>query len=150
MKVYDAHIHFFYDCPADELKRHFEAYEHMGVAGMDVLVISEFPSEIETVFHMIPGSYHPHVNPTSLKNQKDPFPVFNLTEHLRIIPFLDARFIDDHMGCEAPRPILSRSCRDAVRPGQIERSSKAKRLDLKNSTQDCIFPLSPRTVLSRW
>ena len=97
MKVYDAHIHFFYDCPADELKRHFEAYEHMGVAGMDVLVISEFPSEIETVFKMIPGAYHPHVNPTSLENQKDPFPVFNLTEHLRIIPFLDARFIDDHI-----------------------------------------------------
>lgn len=97
MKFYDAHIHFFYDCPSDELKRMLKALEDMGLAGMDVLVIAEFPPEIETVLKMIPGAYHSHVTPSSLENQKDPFPVLNLTGQLRMIPFLDARFIGDQI-----------------------------------------------------
>jgi hypothetical protein len=96
-KFYDAHIHFFCDCPANELKHIFEALENIGLAGMDALVIAEFPPGIETVLKMIPGVYHPHVSPGTLENQKDPFPILNLTDHLRIIPFLDARFIGDHI-----------------------------------------------------
>jgi hypothetical protein len=97
MKFYDAHIHFFYNCPADELKRLLKALENIGLAGMDVLVIAEFPPEIETVLKMIPGAYHPHVTPSSLENQKDPFPILNLAGPLRIMPFLDARFMEDHI-----------------------------------------------------
>jgi hypothetical protein len=96
-RFYDAHIHFFYDCPTNELKHIFEALENIGLAGMDVLVIAEFPPEVETVLKMIPGAYHPHVTPESLQNQRDPFPILNLTDHLRMIPFLDARFIEDHI-----------------------------------------------------
>jgi hypothetical protein len=97
MKFYDAHIHFFYNCPTDELKRLLRALENIGLAGMDVLVIAEFPPETETVLKMIPGAYHPHVTPSALENQKDPFPVLNLMGPLRITPFLDARFVDDHI-----------------------------------------------------
>jgi predicted TIM-barrel fold metal-dependent hydrolase len=93
MKFYDAHIHFFYNCSADELEQIFEALENIGLAGMDVLVISEFPPEMETVLKMIPGAYHPYVAPQVLENQKDPFPALALAGPLRIIPFLDARFI---------------------------------------------------------
>jgi len=78
-KFYDAHIHFFYDCPANELKHIFEALENIGLAGMDALVIAEFPPGIETVLKMIPGVYHPYVTPGTLENQKDPFPILNLT-----------------------------------------------------------------------
>jgi hypothetical protein len=95
MKFYDAHIHFFYNCPAGDLKRIFEDLESMGLAGMDVLVISEFPSEIETVLKMIPGVYHPHVTANSLENQKNPFPTLKLADHFNMNPFLDARFIED-------------------------------------------------------
>ena len=95
MKFYDAHIHFFYDCPSDEFKHILNALENIGLAGMDVLVIAEFPSEMETVLKMIPGVYHPHVTPTALKNQRDPFPSLNLTDQLRIIPFLDTRFMGE-------------------------------------------------------
>ena len=97
MTFYDAHIHFFYNCPTNELKHIFEALENIGLAGMDVLVIAEFPPEIETVLKMIPGAYHPYVTPESLENQKNPFPILNLTDHLRMIPFLDARFIEHHI-----------------------------------------------------
>jgi hypothetical protein len=97
MKYYDAHIHFFYNCPTDELKRIFKALENIGLAGMDVLVISEFPPEIETVLKMIPGAYHRYASLQVFENQKDPFPAFHLTNQLKIIPFLDARFIEDQI-----------------------------------------------------
>jgi len=97
MKFYDAHIHFFYNCPTDELKRILERLESIGLAGMDVLVISEFPPEVETVLKMIPGAYHPYVTPQVFENQKDPFPVLHLTDHLKMVPFLDARFIEDNI-----------------------------------------------------
>jgi hypothetical protein len=97
MKYYDAHIHFFYDCPANELKHIFETLENMGLAGLDALVIAEFPPEMETVLKMIPGAYHLHITPGTLENQKNPFPTLDLTDHLRILPFLDARFIEDHI-----------------------------------------------------
>jgi hypothetical protein len=62
MKFYDAHVHFVYSCPTDELKRILKALENMGLAGMNVLVIAESPPEIETVLKMIPGAYHPYIN----------------------------------------------------------------------------------------
>jgi len=43
IKLYDAHIHFFYNCPPDELKAVFKALETIGLGGMDVLVMSELP-----------------------------------------------------------------------------------------------------------
>lgn len=95
MKFYDAHVHFFYNCPADDLKRILKALENIGLAGMDVLVMSEFPHEIGTVLKMIPGAYHPHVTPNALENQKNPFPILKLADHFTMMPFLDARFIDD-------------------------------------------------------
>jgi hypothetical protein len=97
MKYYDAHIHFFYNCSTDELKRIFKALENIGLAGMDVLVISEFPPEIETVLKMIPGAYHRYASLQVFENQKDPFPALHLTDQLTIIPFLDARFIEDQI-----------------------------------------------------
>jgi hypothetical protein len=95
MRFYDAHIHLFYNCPADDLKRVFRDLEKIGLAGMDVLVISEFPSEMETVLKMIPGVYHPHVTPNALENQKNPFSTLKLADHFNVMPFLDARFIGD-------------------------------------------------------
>lgn len=95
MKCYDAHIHFFYDCPMDELKCIFQALENMGLAGMDVLVISEFPPETEKVLKMIPGAYHQYVNHQVFENQRDPFSVLHLSDRLKMIPFLDARFMEE-------------------------------------------------------
>ncbi len=57
---------FFYDCPIDELKRIYQALEDIGLAGMDVLVISECPPETETVLKMIPGAYHQCATPQGL------------------------------------------------------------------------------------
>jgi hypothetical protein len=95
MKCYDAHVHFFYDCPIDELKRIYQTLEDIGLAGMDVLVISECPPETETVLKMIPGAYHQNATPQAFENQKDPFPALQLNDHLKVTPFLDARFIEE-------------------------------------------------------
>jgi len=97
MDYYDAHIHFFYDCSLNELQRRIDLLEKAGLAGMNVLVISEFPAEVGTYLKMIPGAYHPFVNREALENQKDPFEVMNLPHHLRIVPFLDARFMENHI-----------------------------------------------------
>jgi predicted TIM-barrel fold metal-dependent hydrolase len=64
---------------------------------MNILVISEFPAEIDTYLKMIPGAYHPFVTREALVNQKDPFEVMNLPRHLKIVPFLDARFMENHI-----------------------------------------------------
>lgn len=93
MEYYDAHVHFFYDCSLDELRNKIGSLEKAGLAGINVLVISEFPDERETYLKMIPGAYHFHATGEALKNQRDPFSAFNLSPRLKIVPFLDARFM---------------------------------------------------------
>lgn len=95
MGFYDAHIHFFYDCSMSELQRRIGQLEWAGFAGINVLVIREFPSEMDKCLKMIPGAYHPYVTREALENQKDPFKVIDLPPPLRIVPFLDARFMED-------------------------------------------------------
>ncbi|MBM4279123.1 MAG: hypothetical protein FJ130_14780 [Deltaproteobacteria bacterium] len=97
MEYYDAHIHFFYDCSLDELRQKISLLEKAGLAGINILVISEFPAEVDTYLKMIPGTYHSHVTQDALKNQKDPFAVFNLSPQLKMVPFLDARFMENHI-----------------------------------------------------
>lgn len=93
MEYYDAHVHFFYDCSLDELRKKIGLLEQGGLAGINILVISEFPDDREIYLKMIPGAYHGHATPEALKNQKDPFAVFNLASNFKMIPFLDARFM---------------------------------------------------------
>ena len=97
MEYYDAHIHFFYNCSLHELQQKIGLLEKAGLSGMNILVISEFPAEIDAYLKMIPGAYHPFVTREALVNQKDPFEVMNLPRHLKIVPFLDARFMENHI-----------------------------------------------------
>lgn len=93
MKFFDAHIHFLHQCPIEELRYNLGLLKKIGFAGLDVLVLAEFPSEINTVLKMIPGGYHPYVTFKALENQRDIFTLLNSSSPLRIMPFLDARFI---------------------------------------------------------
>ena len=97
MKFYDAHVHFVYQCSLSKLKHVFSLFEKIGLAGMNILVLAEFPTELNTVLKMIPGAYHPYITRVGLENQKDPFTVINLPSHLKIVPFLDARFIENNI-----------------------------------------------------
>ncbi len=96
-KFYDAHIHFFYQCSRDELLRICGLLEKIGMAGVSILVIAEFPPERDTVLKMIPIEFHHQYTPTVLENQKDPFPVLHWNGSLKIMPFLDARFIENNI-----------------------------------------------------
>lgn len=97
MNYYDVHIHFFYQCSSNELKHIFDRFEKMGIVGINVLVVAEFPTQINTVLEMIPGTYHESITRESLENQKDPFDAINLPHHLKLVPFLDARFIETNI-----------------------------------------------------
>ena len=97
MEYYDAHIHFFYNCSLHELQQKIGLLEKTGLSGMNILVIREFPAEIDTYLKMIPGAYHPFVTREALENQRDPFAVMNLPRHLKIVPFLDTRFMENHI-----------------------------------------------------
>ncbi len=97
MKYYDVHVHFFYQCSSNQLKRTFDRFEKMGIAGINVLVVAEFPAEINSVLEMIPGAYHESITRGSLENQKDPFDAINLPHRLKLVPFLDARFIENNL-----------------------------------------------------
>lgn len=97
MEYYDAHVHFFYDCSLDELQQKLCLLNRKGLAGINILVICEFPAERETCLRMIPGAYHSHVTREALENQKDPFEVIHATHPLKFAPFLDARFMEDQV-----------------------------------------------------
>lgn len=97
MEYYDAHVHFFYDCSLDELRQKIGLLEKAGLAGLNVLVIAEYPAERKSYLKMIPGAYHSRVTPEALENQKDPFAALNLSPRLKMIPFLDARFMANHI-----------------------------------------------------
>ena len=95
IQFFDAHIHFLHQCPLDELIHKLGLMEKAGFGGLDVLVLSEFPSEIDTVLKMIPGEYHHLVTPRALENQKHLFTLLNSTCPVKLTPFWDARFIGD-------------------------------------------------------
>ena len=69
--------------------------EKIGFGGMDVLVMAEFPLDIDTVHKMVPGEYHQYITLEALENQKNPFPLLNSSCPLTIVPFVDARFIGE-------------------------------------------------------
>lgn len=97
MEYYDVHVHFFYDCSLEELRQRLALLNQKGLGGINVLVIHEFPAERETCLKMIPGAYHSHVTPKALEHQKDPLEVVNLMHPLKIVPFLDARFMENRI-----------------------------------------------------
>ena len=95
MKFYDAHIHFYLKSPAEELKPVFSRLIKNGLVGFNALVFTEFPTEIQTTLKMVPGLYHDSVSLPALEMSRDPFPYFELAKPLEVIPFVDARFIDN-------------------------------------------------------
>jgi len=97
MKFFDAHVHFIHQSSMDEIKNKLGLMEENGCGGMDVLVIAEFPPDRDTVLKMIPGEYHRYITLETLENQRDPFPLLNSSCPLTIIPFVDARFIEEDM-----------------------------------------------------
>lgn len=94
MQFYDAHIHFYFKFPAEELKGVFNRLIKGGLKGFTALVFTEFPSDINVVLKMVPGAYHDHISLSALEVQQEPFPYFEWAKPLTIIPFADARFID--------------------------------------------------------
>lgn len=97
MKFFDAHVHFFHQCSMDELRNRLALMEENGFGGIDALVIAEFPPEFDTALKMIPGQFHPHITRDALENQRDPFPLLDSRCSLKIVPFIDARFITENM-----------------------------------------------------
>jgi len=97
MKCFDAHVHFFHHCSMDELRNKLALMEENGFGGVDALVIVEFPPEFDIVLKMIPGQFHPYITRDALENQRDPFPLLDSGCSLKIVPFVDARFIAEEM-----------------------------------------------------
>ena len=97
MKFFDAHVHFVHQCSIEEMRNKLGLMGKIGFGGMDVLVMAEFPLEIDTVHKMVPGEYHQYITLEALENQKDPFPLLNSPCPLTIVPFVDARFIGEDM-----------------------------------------------------
>ena len=97
MRFYDAHIHFLFDHPADDLGATFDYFEKIGLAGFVAIVFVEYPPDMETIQKLNPEGYHEDVNLEILADQKDPFPLFKRSTSLEIIPYLDARFIETNI-----------------------------------------------------
>ncbi|MDP2725723.1 MAG: amidohydrolase family protein, partial [Syntrophales bacterium] len=81
--------------PAEELKPVFSRLTKSGLIGFNALVFTEFPTEIKTALKMVPGLYHDSISLAALEMTRDPFPYFELAKPLKVIPFVDARFIDN-------------------------------------------------------
>lgn len=96
MKFYDCHVHFAFrpSRTANELKYVFSELESSGLLGFGAIAIAEYPTEVQTIFKMVPRRYHEYSTLEALEKQEDPFPLFQLAANLKIIPYLDARFIE--------------------------------------------------------
>lgn len=97
MKFYDAHIHFLFRQPPSDLRNIFVYLEEIGLAGFVALIIAEYPSDTRTIKKMVPGGFHEDVSLEIFANQKEPFPLFKQAPHLKIVPYLDARFIETNI-----------------------------------------------------
>jgi len=97
MEFYDAHIHFLFKCPRGDIKRILDYLAEIGLLGFDACVIAEYPRDIATVLKMVPEGYHKDITLEVLDNQRDPFPFLKESSQMRIIPYLDARFIGSNI-----------------------------------------------------
>ena len=97
MKFFDTHVHFVHQCSIEEMRNKLGLMGKIGFGDMDVLVMAEFPLDIDTVHKMVPGEYHQHITLESLENQKNPFPLLNSSCSVTIVPFVDARFIGENI-----------------------------------------------------
>lgn len=96
MKFYDCHVHFLFrpSKTANELRCLFSEFESSGLLGIGAIVIAEYPTDVQTIFKMVPRRYHDYSTLEVLAKQKNPFPLFQLAANLKIVPYLDARFIE--------------------------------------------------------
>ena len=103
MQFYDAHIHFYFKFPAEELKQVFSRMIQGGLIGFNALVFTEYPDDIDTVRKMVPGIYHNNISMAALEMQQDFFTYVAWAAPLTIIPFVDARFIDQDIEAKMAR-----------------------------------------------
>lgn len=97
MDFYDAHIHLLFECPRNDIKRKLVYLEEIGLSGFDAFVIAEYPRDIATILKLVPEGYHKDISLEVLDNQRDPFPLLKESSQIRIIPYLDARFIENNI-----------------------------------------------------
>jgi hypothetical protein len=103
MQFYDAHIHFYFKFAAEELKPVFSRLMDGGMQGFNALIFTEYPNDINTVLKMVPGIYHNNISIQALEMQQDPFPYFAWASPLTIIPFVDARFMEQDIEAKMKR-----------------------------------------------
>lgn len=94
MEVYDSHIHFLFKGSRSDLKGIFDYLAGIGLRGLDAFVITEFPYDSATILKMVPAGYHRDMSIEILANQRDPFPLVNESNQMKILCCLDARFIE--------------------------------------------------------
>lgn len=97
MEFYDAHIHFLFKSTRSSIKRSLDYLAEIGLRGFDACVIGEYPRDIATILKMVPEGYHKDISLEVLDNQRDPFPLLKESSQMRIIPYLDARFIENNI-----------------------------------------------------
>ena len=94
MEFYDAHIHFLFRCPRSDIKRILDYLAGIGLRGFNAFVIAEYPHDNATILKMVPEGYHKDISLKVLANQRDPFPLLKESNQMKILPYLDARFIE--------------------------------------------------------
>ena len=103
MQFYDAHIHFYFKFPAEELKGVFSRLIASGMRGFNALTFPEFPNDINVVLKMVPAAYHGNISLAALEVQQDSAPFFEWALPLTIIPFVDARFMEHDIEAKMER-----------------------------------------------
>jgi len=94
MKFFDVHIHFYFTCPPDELKRTFHRLTKMGMAGFDALVMAEYPEDMKKLLAMMPAALHESFTLPGMETQQNPFPYFDWAQPMRVMPYLDTRYLE--------------------------------------------------------
>jgi len=95
VKYYDAHVHFFWKGPFNEVWQRWQVLLKSGLKGMSLIIIGHYPSSLERFLELVPRAYQE----TFEKSFFDEGLGFQISivqqlNDVMVFPYLDCRFVD--------------------------------------------------------
>lgn len=93
MEFYDAHLHFHWPGPFDEMKAKWLPVASAGLKGGNLLIIGHHPSELDKCLAMIPTAYHSNITQSFVNEDRGArLRMASEMGGMEVFPYFDSRF----------------------------------------------------------
>ncbi len=97
MDYYDAHVHFLWNGPYDQVARAWDSLREDGLQGMAVIIMGDHPADRKRCMDLVPRAYHDRVDPAFFDAPPDLDACVPADlRGLPLFPYLDSRFMEAH------------------------------------------------------